>query len=98
MIIRIMGEGQYSVPDEAHEALNVQDDLIEKAVENSDQEALTSAVEALLAIVRLEGTEVPDDVLADSELIVPDASVRLEEMRSWLSEAGEYEGLIPNPS
>lgn len=96
MIIRIMGEGQYSVPDEAHAALNVQDDKIEQAVNDADQEALTSAVEALLAIVRLEGSPVPDDVLADSELIVPDASVRVDEMRAWLDEASEYPGLIPD--
>jgi hypothetical protein len=96
MIIRIMGEGQYTVPDEAFPALNEQDDLIEQAMTAGDQEALTSAVERLLTIVRDQGVEVPDDVLADSELILPEASVRLEEMRGWLDDSPEYDGLIPS--
>ncbi|CAI9399776.1 PspA-associated protein PspAA [Aestuariimicrobium sp. T2.26MG-19.2B] len=96
MIIRIMGEGQYTVPEESFPALNEQDDLIEQAMAASDQEALTSAVERLLTIVREQGVEVPDDVLTDSELILPEASVRLEEMRAWLDDSPEYDGLIPS--
>ena len=95
MIIRIMGEGQYTVPEEAYPLLNEKDDLIEAAVNNADQEALTTAVEQLLALVREHGAEVPDDVLTDSELILPDSSVRLEQMRAWLDEFSEYDGLIP---
>ena len=95
MIVRIMGEGQYSVPDEVLASLNEVDDRVEQAVRAGDQQALTTALEELLAAIRSGGSPVPDDVLADSELILPDASALLEEVRTWLADAPGYDGLIP---
>lgn len=96
MIIRVMGGGQYTIPDDARQRLNEADDEIEKAVASNDQEQLTHALEHLIGLVREVGAEVPDDVLADSDLILPDASARLEEIRAWLDDTSEYAGLIPD--
>lgn len=97
MIVRIMGEGQWRIDDSELDGLNKLDDAVEAAVANSDQEALTGALEALLTHVREVGAEVADDELVDSDLILPDSSVLIEEMRAWLSDQGsDNQGLIPD--
>ena len=91
MIIRILGEGQYDVSDEALDRLNELDAAVESAVETGDTEAFTSALGALLDGVRTAG--VPHDAgsLDESDLILPMADATIDEVRGLLSE----EGLIP---
>ena len=93
MIVRILGEGQWEVPDDALGGLNALDDEVEQAVKAGDQPALTHALAALLNEVRSLGTLVPDDQLADSDLILPDADSSLADVEALLSESSE--GLIP---
>ena len=90
MIIRIMGEGQYELPDSASDALNELDATVESAVEGRDSDAFTSALGELLAAVR-EGAAVPDDALVDSDLVLPPADATVDEVAALLSD----EGLIP---
>ena len=71
MIVRILGEGQYDVPDDSVAALNELDDAVESAVEAGDEATFRSALEALLAGVRDHGTHHPDDSLDESDLILP---------------------------
>lgn len=91
MIIRILSEGQWEVPDDALGGLNSLDDEVEQAVKAGDQTALTSALAALLNEVRSMGTRIPDDQLADSDLILPDVDSSLADVEALLSN----EGLIP---
>ena len=93
MIVRILNEGQWHLTDEALRALNSFDDAVEQAVTAGDQDQLTKALHALLDRIRTAGTQLPDDSLEDSDLILPDADSTLEEMRQLLSESEE--GLIP---
>jgi len=93
MIVRILNEGQWRVHDGALTDLNRLDDEVEDAVSTNDEAELASALQALLAEVRAAGTPVPDDELADSDLILPAADSTLEEIRELLSTSGE--GLIP---
>ncbi|MVA77373.1 hypothetical protein GC722_15280 [Auraticoccus sp. F435] len=95
MIVRILNEGQWTLDDEAFAALNAHDEEIESAVESGDETRLTSALTALLDEVRRVGTVVPDDSLADSDLILPDAEATLAEVREWLADNTSGEGLIP---
>ncbi len=95
MIVRIMGEGQWRIGDDELASLNQLDDQVELAVAQDDQEALTTSLDALLTHVREVGQEVADDELVDSDLILPDSSVLIEEMREWLSDP-ESTGLIPD--
>ncbi len=55
MIVRILGEGQYDLSDDAVEALNELDAKVEGAVEAGDQEAFGQALAALLDGVRTAG-------------------------------------------
>jgi hypothetical protein len=94
MIIRILNEGQWRVDEGAITDLNRLDDAVEEAVSTDDEAELTSALHALLQEVRTLGTAVPDDELADSDLILPSADSTPEEIRELLSSSDE--GLIPN--
>jgi hypothetical protein len=91
MIVRIMGEGQFDVPEEHLEELNRLDDDLAGAIEGGDQGAFQTALQALLTSVRVHGKELPEDYLGPSELVLPGPDATIEEVRDVLGE----EGLIP---
>ncbi|GAA1387958.1 PspA-associated protein PspAA [Luteococcus peritonei] len=92
MIIRILGEGQWRLDESAMDQLNQLDDRVAAAIEAGDQGAMQEALGRLLDQIRA-GAEVADDELAESDLVVPDASATLDEVRALLE--GTDEGLIP---
>jgi hypothetical protein len=91
MIVRIMGEGQLEIPEDQLEHLNALDADLEQAVSAGDETGFRKAMSALLDAVRSCGTPVPDDVLVDSDFIMPPADASLAEVRELLT----GEGLIP---
>ena len=91
MIIRILGEGQYDVAEDALDGLNELDSSLEAAVESGDESAFAPALAALLDAVRSIGTAHPVDSLDESDLILPRADATLEDVRELLQE----DGLIP---
>ncbi len=91
MILRILEEGQYEVPDDALDALNTLDDELVAAIEAGERESFERSLVELLGRVRESGSRVPDDYLGPSDLVLPPADASLEEVRAMLSE----EGLIP---
>jgi hypothetical protein len=93
VIVRILGEGQWDVSDDAVGRLNTLDDRVEQAVAAGDQPQLTLALSALLDEVRTRGIRVPDDQLVDSDLILPDVDSSLADVEALLAESSE--GLIP---
>lgn len=94
MIVRVLGEGQWRIESAGQVELNALDDAVEAAVQAGDQEKLAEALRQLHDKVRAIGTEVPDEELADSDLILPETDATLDEVRALLSESDE--GLIPN--
>ena len=93
MIVRIMGEGQWTLADEHADVLNSLDAGLESAVESGDQQAFASALADLLAKVRALGSPLPDDSLAPSDAVLPAADSEIADVRELLSESDE--GLIP---
>ena len=91
MIVRILGEGQFDVPDDAVAGLNDLDATLEASVESGDVAAFTTALEALLAGVRAGAVPHEEGTLDTSDLILPPADATLEEVRDLLSD----DGLIP---
>ncbi len=91
MIVRILGEGQFDVPDERVAALNELDSAVESAVEAGDTDAFAQALAALLAGVRSAAVPHEAGTLDTSDLILPPADASLEEVRDLLS----GDGLIP---
>jgi hypothetical protein len=91
MIIRIMGEGQFDVPDHGVDSLNDVDDQLEAAIEAGDEAAFGTALAGLLDRVRSLGEPVALDSLVGSDLVLPYESATLAEVRDLLAE----DGLIP---
>ena len=91
MIVRILGEGQFELPDDAMDELNALDDAVTSAIDSNDEQAFRSCLSDLLAKVRESGSPVPDDYLGPSELILPAEEATVEEVTELLTD----EGLIP---
>jgi hypothetical protein len=91
VILRILGEGQLEVSDEAMIDLNELDDQLINAVEKGDQGLFHTALANLINKVREVGKPVADDQLGPSELILPGADATLDEVRKLLHD----DGLIP---
>jgi hypothetical protein len=91
VIVRILGEGQLQVDDSAAEELNDLDAKLEAAVERDDEVGFRSAHDALISRIRSIGRPVPPDVLAPSELIIPQEGATMAEVRKLMTD----EGLIP---
>ena len=96
MIVRIMGQGQWVLEPEHLMELNELDRTLEERVAAGDEQGMRAALLQLVEGVRARGVEVPADVLAESDLVLPDTDVTLEEMRGLLEEVSEYYGLIPD--
>ncbi len=92
MIVRLLGEGQFRVPDDLLARLNELDDDVMRAVEAGDEKALWEGLQALAEAVREAGTKLGDDELVPSDAIVPPEDLSLEEARELLSD----EGFIPD--
>lgn len=91
MIVRILGEGQYDVPEHALDALNGLDSEIEHAIDRGDHEMFRTALDGLLAAVRSNGTHHESDDFDESDLILPHHEATLDEVRELLGD----DGLIP---
>ena len=91
MIVRISGEGQYSIDDAATAELNRLDSELEAAVNRNDEAAFTTALHGLLDQFRAQGSPLPSDTLEPSDLILPPEDASMDEVREMLTE----EGLIP---
>jgi hypothetical protein len=91
VIVRILGEGQYDLSDDAVAALNDLDAQVESAVEAGDESSFRDALAQLLDGVRTAGVPHDTDSLDPSDLILPMPDATLAEVRDMLSD----EGLIP---
>jgi hypothetical protein len=94
MIVRLLGEGQFRVDDSLIARLNELDDEVEKAVENGDERALWTGLQALADTVRENGVKLADEDLTPSDAVIPPEDLSLEEAKELLQD----EGFIPDMS
>ena len=92
MIVRLLGEGQYRVPDGLIERLDELDNAVLRAVEAGDERALWESLQALAEAVRGSGSKLSDEELVPSDAVVPPEDLSLEEARELLSD----DGFIPD--
>ena len=97
MIVRIMGLGQWTMEPEQLLELNDIDEAVEKAVAEGDREQLRKELQRLVDAVRSNGQEVPDDLIVESDLVLPDVDATLDEVKELLESTSEYYGLVPGP-
>ena len=96
MIVRILGLGQWTMEPEQLLELNDIDEAVEKAVAEGDREQLRKELQRLVDAVRSNGQEVPDDLIVESDLVLPDVDATLDEVKKLLESTSEYYGLVPD--
>ena len=92
MIIRILSEGQYDVPEQAVESLQELDRALEQAVNSDDESRFRTALAALLSRIRESGSRLPDDELDSSDAILPSEDAHVDEVRALLLDDGVIPG------
>ncbi len=92
MIVRILGERQYSIPDDERGALEQLDDHVAHAVERGDEATFAAALTALTAEVRRLGEPLAADTFAPSDLVVPFPDATLEETKELLADSADTAG------
>ncbi|MEZ0066598.1 hypothetical protein ABIA32_002610 [Streptacidiphilus sp. MAP12-20] len=91
MIVRILTEGQFEVPDSLVDHLNELDNAVLAALDSGHEEDFRVHLAALLAAVRAAGTPTADDYLGSSDATLPYADATVDEVRALL----KPDGLIP---
>ncbi|MDN2500527.1 hypothetical protein FHY52_28140 [Nocardia nova] len=91
MIVRILGEGQYTLDDARLSDLNELDDELLQAADAADDTGFSLVLGRMLATVRDLATPVADDALVASDLVLPSADMPLAEVHAMLRD----DGLIP---
>lgn len=92
MIVRISGEGQWRLADEVRERVNELDNAAVAAVDAGDEAGFHEAFDGLLAMVRADGSRLPDDELHPSDVILPPADLTFAEAGADFT----GDGLIPD--
>ena len=92
MIVRVLGEGQFRLPDGDAERLNDLDNRAVSAVEAGDESGFSELWSQMLELVKADGNAIPEDELVESDVILPPRDISFNEA------AGEFtgEGLIPD--
>lgn len=86
MIVRILGEGQFQVDDDAAAKLSELDTALDAAVQGGDETAFKAALEASVLLVRKSGKRVPDDEFVTADFILPFSDATVAEVRQLLAD------------
>jgi hypothetical protein len=92
MIVRILTEGQYNLPGAYIDQLNEIDNKIVEVVEQKDTINFHKLLDDMFSLVRKYGTEVPIDELVESDLVLPEPDITLQEAEEMFT----GEGLVPD--
>ena len=79
MIVRILSEGQFNLPGACIDELNEIDNQMVAAVESEDAATFARLLGEMFTLVREKGEPVPVDELVESDLILPETDLTLEE-------------------
>ena len=92
MIVRILTEGQFNLPGAFIDELNEIDNKIVEVVGQEDRDEFSRVLKSMLDLVREHGSPVPLDELVESDLVLPEPDITLEEAKQLFT----GEGLIPD--
>ena len=92
MIVRILTEGQYDLPSEYLDELNNIDNQIVDLVAEKSRIEFESMITKMLDLVREKGTPVPIDEMVESDIVLPEPDITLDEA----AELCTGEGLVPD--
>jgi hypothetical protein len=86
MIVRILGEGRFDVPDADLPAIEQLDAQLVDALERGDEASFADTLADLIGEVRHGGDLLPADDVRTSELVVPHEGSTLAEVRDLLAQ------------
>ena len=92
MIVRIAGEGQFTLPDDHAARLNDLDNQAVAAAEAKDEAKFNELWQQMLSLVTNAGEEVPVDDLVESDVILPPRDISFDEACAEFT----GDGLIPD--
>ncbi|MCH7745003.1 MAG: hypothetical protein IIC84_02905 [Chloroflexi bacterium] len=92
MIVRILTEGQFNLPGAYIDQLNDIDNQLVEVVSDDNREGFERLLKSMLDLVRDNGTPVPIDEIVESDLVLPEPDLTLEEAE----EIFIGEGLVPD--
>jgi len=79
VIVRILGEGQFNLPGAVIDDLNEIDNRMVEAVAAEDEVQFQSLLDEMFQLVRDRGEPLPLDQLVESDLILPETDLTLDE-------------------
>jgi hypothetical protein len=86
MIVRILGEGRYEVPEADMPAIEQLDAQLTDALDRGDEAEFDSTLSDLIGQVRHSGVHLGSDDLQTSGLVVPHEGSSLAEVKTLLAE------------
>ena len=92
MIVRILTEGQFNLPGKYIDELNQIDNELVEVVESDNRPEFERLLKKMLDLVREHSTPVAIDELVESDLVLPEPDITLEEAEEMFI----GEGLVPN--
>jgi len=86
VIVRILGDHRYELPDGAElAAIETLDDKLGHAIDEGDAGAVETTLANLIDRIRKAGSQLPSDDLGPSDLVVPHEGSTLDEIRTLLA-------------
>lgn len=84
MIVRIMGEDQYQLDEQAMRTIASLDNAMQEAILQDDQARFSQVLHQLVRFVQERGEVVPAEALVKSDVIIPSADMTLHEARRYV--------------
>ena len=91
MIVRILTEGQFNLPGSYVDELNEIDNQLVEVVEQENRDEFERLLRKMLDLVREKGAGLAIDELVESDLVLPQPDITLEEAEQLFT----GEGLLP---
>ncbi len=87
VIIRIMGEGQYHVPEALCDQLKEVDNRIVALVEKGNEKEFREELSKLISEIREKGKVVEEEEILVSDIIVPPENMSFKEVKDIFKES-----------
>ena len=88
MIVRISGTGQFELDDSGVRELDRLDTDLTAALNANDADRFHALLAQTIAFVKDEGSEIADDRIVGSEVIIPPDDVTLQEAHQFFTDEG----------
>ena len=93
-IVRIMGQGQFKINEDIVKRINEIDDTIVQILQNeskSDDQKYRAKITEIVETITSEGQKLEDKELVESDIIVPDTDISIDEAKKVF----QGQGVIP---